>query len=125
MCTTTELIQHLKTKGITFKYMSTSEAQHMLDTTNYYFKLGSYRKNFAKDREGKYINLDFAYLTDLAAIDGQLREYLLEVTLDIEHGIKTFIITNISNNPNEDGYSIIQEFKDKYPTQYELSLIHI
>lgn len=49
MCTTTELIRHLKTKGITFNYMNTSEAQHMLDTTNYYFKLGSYRKNFAKD----------------------------------------------------------------------------
>lgn len=125
MCTTTELIRHLKTKGITFNYMNTSEAQHMLDTTNYYFKLGSYRKNFAKDSEGKYINLDFAYLTDLAAIDGQLREYLLEITLDIEHGIKTFIITNISNNPNEDGYSIIQEFKDKYPTQYEHTLTQL
>lgn len=107
MCTTTELIQHLKAKGITFNYMSTSEAQRMLDTTNYYFKLSSYRKNFVKSSQGRYINLDFAYLTDLAAIDAQLREYLLELTLDIEHGIKTFIITNVSNNPNEDGYSII------------------
>ncbi|GAA3633118.1 Abi family protein [Lactobacillus hamsteri] len=125
MCTTTELIQHLKAKGITFNHMSTAEAQRMLDTTNYYFKLTSYRKNFAKDNEDKYINLDFAYLTDLAAIDAQLREYLLELTLDIEHGIKTFIITNISNNPEEDGYSIVQEFKDKYPAQYEHTLTQL
>lgn len=125
MYTTTELIQHLKTKGTTFNYMSTAEAQRMLDTTNYYFKLTSYRKNFAKDNNDKYINLDFAYLTDLAAIDAQLREYLLELTLDIEHGIKTFLITNISNNPTEDGYSIVQEFKNKYPTQYEHTLIQL
>ncbi|CCI81292.1 Abi family protein [Lactobacillus hominis] len=125
MCTTTELIQHLKSKGITFSYMDTAEAQHMLDTTNYYFKLTSYRKNFAKDNDEKYINLDFAYLTDLAAIDAQLREYLLELTLDIEHGIKTFIITNISNNSTEDGYSIVQEFKNKYPAQYEHTLTQL
>lgn len=125
MCTTTELIQHLKNKGITFNYMSTSDAQRMLDTTNYYFKLGSYRKNFAKNAVGKYVNLDFAYLTDLAAIDAQLREYLLELTLDIEHGIKTFIITNISNNSEEDGYSIVQEFKKKYPSQYEHTLTQL
>lgn len=66
MYTTTELIQHLKSKGITFSYMDTAETQHMLDTTNYYFKLTSYRKNFAKDNDEKYINLDFAYLTEFS-----------------------------------------------------------
>ena len=125
MCTTTELIQHLQNKGITFNHITVAEAQSMLDTKNYYFKLGSYRKNFAKNNEDKYINLDFAYLTDLAAIDAQLREYLLELSLDIEHGIKTFLITNISNNPKEDGYSIVNDFKTKYLTQYQHTLTQL
>lgn len=125
MLSTTELIKHMANKGITFNYMSTSEAQHMLDTINYYFKLSSYRKNFAKTQDGKYINLDFAYLTDLAAIDTQLREYLLELTLDIEHGIKTFLIANIASNPSEDGYTIVQEFKKKYSVQYDHTIIQL
>ncbi len=60
----------------------------MLDNVNYYFKLASYRVNFPKNYDKKYINLDFAYLTDLASIDMQLRDYLLDLSLDIEHGIK-------------------------------------
>lgn len=120
--TTLELINHMKQKGITFNYETVNDAQRVLDTQNYYFKLASYRTMFSKDPNGKYINLDFAYLEDIASIDGQLREYLLELTLDIEHGIKTFLISIISSNSKEDGYEVVKEFRDNYPAQYDLTL---
>lgn len=120
--TTLELIKHMENKGITFNYESIADAQKVLDTRNYYFKLASYRTMFPKGSDGKYANLDFAYLEDLASIDGQLREYLLELTLDIEHGIKTFLISLISSEPNEDGYSIVEEYKKRFSTQYTVTL---
>lgn len=66
--TTKELIRHMKNKGITFYHISEKDANECLRSLNYYYKLASYRKNFQKDENGKYINLDFAYLTDLAAM---------------------------------------------------------
>lgn len=123
MLTTTELIQHLKKKNVTFNYVNVSEAQHMIDTTNYYFKLSSYRKNFPEDEKGRYLNLDFAYLTDLASIDEQLREFLLELTLDVEHGVKTFLISVIANDVGEDGYNVVKAFKNKFPSQYNRAIV--
>lgn len=67
--TTEELITHIKRKGITFNHMTEKDAKKCLRTLNYYYKLAAYRKNFKKDENGKYEDLDFAYLTDLAAID--------------------------------------------------------
>lgn len=122
MLTTKQLIKHMQEKNITFNYVSIPEAQHVLDTVNYYFKLASYRKNFPEDENGKYINLDFAYLIDLSSIDDQLREYLLQLTLSVEHGIKTLIISMISNDEEEDGYSIVKEFKQIYSAQYQNTL---
>lgn len=112
MMTTNELIDHMKSKGITFNISSESEAHEMLTKINYYFKLTSYRSSFAKDENGKYQNLDFAYLTDLASIDMQLRDYLFDLSLDIEHGIKVILNNLISNTPEEDGYQIVQDFEN-------------
>ena len=85
MLTTNQLIAHMKNKGITFNECTEKDAYHMLTQINYYFKLAFYRTNFVKDTNHKYVNLDFTYLTDLASIDMQLRDYLMDLSLDIEH----------------------------------------
>jgi len=118
MLTTQELIEYMKFKGITFDLISETDAQTMLNKVNYYFKVTSYRNNFSKDITGKYQDLDFAYLTDLASIDMQLREYLFDMSLDIEHSIKVLLLNLISNDSDEDGYSIVTDFKKKYPSYY-------
>lgn len=127
--TTSELIEHVKNKGITFSHMTEKEAKYCLRTLNYYYKLASYRKNFKKDVNEKYINLDFAYLTDLAAIDMQLRQYLLELCLDVEHGVKVLLLDQISNFlETEDGYQIVQDFKNgpEYGNkQYNLTISNL
>lgn len=124
--TTPELIAHIKNKGITFNHVSENDAKRSLRNLNYYYKLASYRKNFKKDSNNRYKDLDFAYLTDLAAIDMQLRQYLLELCLDVEHGVKVLLLDRISNYlPNEDGYQIVQDFKNgtSFGThQYDLTI---
>lgn len=99
MLNSAQLVKHMQEKGIKFEITSPKDARYMLDNINYYFKLASYRVNFPKDSNGKYINLDFAYLTDLASIDMQLRDYLLDLSLDIEHGIKVILLHQIANGP--------------------------
>lgn len=110
----TNLIQHMKNKGIKFNIISESDAQHFLEEHNYYFKLASYRKNYVKYQNGpdagQYIDLEFAYLKDLSTIDMHLRYLLLELSLDIEHAIKLTLIRDIESNPSEDGYNIVSQF---------------
>lgn len=110
MYSTNQLIEYMKKKGIKFELASENDAYLMLEQKNYYFKLTSYRKNFLK-LNGQYQNLDFAYLTDIASIDMQLREYLMDLSLDIEHGIKVKLMSLIANDPKEDGYTIVQDFR--------------
>lgn len=125
MLTNSELINHMESKNITFDKMSKSDALYLLNNKNYYFKVASYRVNFSKDSNGKYNNLDFAYLSDLAVIDMHLRNYLLSLCLDIEHGIKLRLINYISNDIDEDGYSIVNDFKEKYPSQFNQTLLYL
>lgn len=116
--TTKEHIQNLEADGVSFKYMSPADARYVLNRVNYYFQVNAYSDNFAKGGDGKFINLDFAYLADLAAIDRRLRQYLLALCLDVEQGIKTYIVNNVSNNSKEDGYTIVQDFRKRHPHSY-------
>lgn len=109
----------MQKQGITFDQMPIAQAQHLLDTSIYYFKLAAYRTNFAKDQHGNFLNLDFAYL---AAIDNQLRAYLLDLALDVEHMIKTVLLTSITTDPKEDGYAIVQDFKKDYRLRFTSTL---
>jgi abortive infection bacteriophage resistance protein len=102
-------IKKLDSRGVKFKFMSKEQAKEALLSINNYFKLTAYRKSFEVNADGKYVDLDFAYLKDLSKIDMYLRYCLLEMCLDIEHFGKAKFMGYLTNQPEEDGYSIIPE----------------
>lgn len=110
-----ELISHMRAKGIKFDIVKEDEAKIFLQNNNYYMKLASYRSNYDKRKNnGEYINLDFAYLQELSTIDMHLRYLILQMCLDVEHALKTKLLKDIEDNPDEDGYDIIRRFVTKY-----------
>lgn len=123
-------IEHLNQKGVKFERMSKEAAEKYLTDNNNYFKLTAYRKNFTKhpdgESAGKYIDLDFAQLRDLAIIDMRLRYTLLQMALDVEHYSKVKLIKQIQTK-KQDGYSIVYEYisslsdKDKGIYQTEIN----
>lgn len=117
-------ISKLSEKNIEFDIMSESEALSYLENKNYYFKLTSYRSNFEK-QGSKYQNLEFAYLVDLANIDAQLRRFIITTSLNTEHAMKVALLRNITNDPNEDGYNIVDNFKNQNSTIYEQALLNL
>lgn len=109
--TSDELIAHMKIKGIKFDVVKEEDAKAFLQNNNYYMKLASYRANYDKRKNsGEYINLDFAYLQELSTIDMHFRYLILQMCLDVEHALKTRLLKDIENNPEEDGYDIIRRF---------------
>jgi len=115
---TINLIEHLSSKGISFNYHSKDDIIDILENKTYYYKLSSYRKNFPKTPDKKYLNLDFKALVDLASIDTYFREIILDMSLDIEHMVKTRLMTDITYNDDEDGYQIVNNFKTTYSQKY-------
>lgn len=115
-----ELVEMLRDeKGVRFDLMSETDAENYLSAKNNYLRTASYRKNYDKhqtgENEGKYINLDFAYLTELSALDMYFRSYILPMCIDIEHAMKVKVVSAIESNPAEDGYSICDEFLTEFP----------
>lgn len=120
MLNTTDMIPYLKSKNIKFKNCSEKDALIHLKNNNNYYNIVLYKNNFSK-YNGKYIDLDFAYLKDLSIIDTRVRRILYEMILDIEHYLKIRILNTIENIPLENGYKIVnlyleKDFNDKkYP----------
>lgn len=110
--TSAQLIKQMEQEqGITFKYISRLEAYKYIHNNNNYMRLASYRKNY--QREGiskKYIDLDFAYLKELAIIDMYLREALLKMCIDIEHQLKINLLKDVEREQPQDGYGIVANF---------------
>ena len=106
-------VEHLRSKGVKFDKISEEDAIKYLSQHNNYFKLRAYRKNYHQHPDGKlageYINLDFAYLQDIAIIDMQFRYLMLQMALDIEHFAKVKLLNALVSS-DEDGYSIVSEF---------------
>ena len=106
-------IEHLIAKGIKFEHFKKDDALRYLEDNNNFFKLSSYRKNFAKnDKTGKYINLDFAQLVDLAVIDTRIRMIIIEMALNIEHFAKVKLLKRVTDDKNENGYCIVLDYLD-------------
>lgn len=112
-----ELVNDMKAKNVRFEIKSESEIVEYLKSHNNYFRTASYRKNYEKfsagPNKGKYINLDFGYLTELATIDMHLRYMVLKMCLDLEHSLKVSLLSDITINDDEDGYSIVEDFLRK------------
>ena len=106
-------------KGIGFNIVDEKTAASYLAESTYYFKLKAFEKNYSKyssgERKGLYCDLEFAYLQELATIDMYLREIVLSMTLDIEHYLKVHLLRDIAENPQEDGYHIVQDFLQAFP----------
>ena len=113
-----EQINHMKSKGIKFNIINEEDARKYLSSNTYYFKIKSYEKMFeryrAGDKKGQYVDLEFAYLRELAIIDMHLRHVILKTCVDIEHAIKVQFMSDF-NNSESDGYDIIREYFKRYP----------
>lgn len=109
-------IKHLKSKGVSFNRTTEKDALEYLCSNNNYFRLRSYRSGFQKKESGpdagKYINLDFAMLQDLATIDYEFRQQLLPMTIDVEHYSKVELL-RLAESAGEDGYSLVAGFIDE------------
>ena len=108
-------IEHLKEKGVLFNIINEAEAKDYLTQHNNYFKLTAYRKNYDKhpagENKGKYINLEFAYLVDMAVIDMLFRYRIVHMALDLEHHTKLQLLRKMDKY-GEDGYQIVQDSID-------------
>ena len=113
--TALQLVMKMKDeKGIQFKYTSESKAENYLANVNNYLRTAAYRKNYQKHTKGinngKYIELDFAYLQELSTIDMHFRFIISKMCLDIEHDLKVQMLKNIENDSSTDGYDIVEKF---------------
>lgn len=115
-------IDHMKRKGIKFDLVNEEKAIKYLSNHTYYFKIKAYEKLFDRynipEKENKFVDLEFAYLCDLATIDCYLRKEILSISLDIEHYLKVKLLNDF-NNSEEDGYSIVSDFINTNPDHYE------
>lgn len=120
--TAREQVEHLKQKGVKFNVMSEADAERYLTYQSNYFKVTAYRKNYPKhtdgENAGKYINLEFAYLVDLATIDMHLRYQLVHMALDIEHHVKLQLLRALEAH-GEDGYSIVSDYMHSLSPQQQ------
>lgn len=106
--TNSQLISHLKEKGVVFTSMTETAAEEFITDSTYFYKLASYKKNFVKDNDGKYVDLEFEALVELSRLDKKLRHILFPLCIDVEHVIKTRIVQEVCDC--SDGYIPIQEY---------------
>ena len=116
-----DLVKKLKDeKGIKFNITNETDAAEYIKNINNYLRTASYRKNYVKhllgENKGKYIDLEFAYLTELSTIDMHLRTILFKMCVDIEHAIKTKLLAAVEDNPLEDGYNLVDIFINDNPS---------
>lgn len=106
-----DIITDMKSKNISFNYVTEEQAKDFLSTHTYYFKFKSYAKNYFKNpTTKKYSSLDFSYLQDLSRLDMHFRELVFKMTVDVEHLLRVQIMNASQNNTADDGYTIVKDF---------------
>lgn len=75
--------------------------------------MASYRENFIKNEEGKYVDLDFVCLVELSRLDKKLRYILFKMCIDVEHSLKTKIVDELCSI--SDGYLPVKEYFNVNP----------
>ena len=113
-----DMVPYLKTKNIKFELITEEAAEKYLRDNNNYYNVSAYKHNFEKYMidgvfVNKYIDLDFAYLKDLAIIDHRVRLLFFKMIIDIEHYLKIRILNLIENIDVEDGYRIVNKYLEK------------
>ena len=108
----------MKAEGIGFHIIDETEAEAYITENTVYFKIKTFAKNYEKyqrgPKKGQYVNLEFAYLKELAILDGLFRKLALDMCLNIEHSMKVQINRDFSANQRDDGYGIVAEFLKKH-----------
>lgn len=114
--TITQQVSHLKKRGVKFEKCSEEDAAYCLSEGRDLFEVSSYRKLFSKrqggERDGQYVNLDFAQLVAFAELDEMLRETLFLMTRHIESRNKVILKRDIAEMEDEDGYAIVSGYID-------------
>ena len=105
-----EQVEYMEKKGIKFNLISKEEAEKYLMESTYFFRLKAYCKNYSKDQNGCYKDLEFAYLKELSSIDQELRQLILKITIKLEHGLKVALQNAVCENGQEDGFNICREY---------------
>lgn len=100
------MIDELKSENIKFNEISEKEALNYLKQNNNYYNICLYKSLFEKyyingEYINKYIDLDFAYLKDLAIIDFELRLLLYNMISDVEHYLKFRLLKFIGKQENK------------------------
>lgn len=115
-----EQIEWLQDHNVTID--DKTECGDYLRYKTYFYKIISYVKSFNSQNNIEIKSFD--QLVDLSSIDMELRYFLLRVCLDVEHWIRSFILRIITNDPNEDGYEIVQKVlsRDKDPQEFKRKL---
>lgn len=115
--TVPEILDYCKnTLGITFNLMDEEKAKTFLEKNNFFFRLKQYCSTCTEQtKSGKYIGLDFGHLVELSTIDMFLRKILLKMTIDQEHYLKVKLVNDCQNNPNDDGYEVVEKFLESHP----------
>ena len=109
------LVRHLREEGVLFQLMDEEEAVHYLTGSTNFFKINTYKKNYASHLENgkrRYDSLEFAYLKELDNIDRSLRRVCSAMCLDVEHCIKVRLLSLAHEDPSEDGYRLVRAFSD-------------
>ena len=111
--TSAQLVEHLKSRGVTFTPCSEADAARYLDNDNNYLRTASYRKLYPRQLEGghvgDYVNLDFGSLVALSSLDRQLRETFLAISVDVEHFARVKVLRRAVAE-GENGYDIVRDF---------------
>lgn len=103
-------IRNMREKGIQFNIISEAEAKDILENSSYYFKIKAYARNFRKNTDNKYVDsVEFAYLYEFSKIDMYFRRNILNMGLNIEHGLKVAILRDF-NTLSNNGEDIVRGF---------------